>query len=313
MGTTATVSSFPGGAALVDGSTGWVLLAGDAAPRLGAALAWARRAGVDDVQVVVDGTVAAGLVARRALLLSPAPTVWRIDGAVLAPAEPAPAPVPLPAPDAPELRALLAAAGLTVVDEDGMALGELLGLEVARIVHGTEGPELEVGVGRADRELTAMAHAELADDQRVARVVDIVARERRPGAPPHPVNQLVPERWLRAALVADPGLVGASALRPVPSVVPRTNLKQTAVASAVGTDLDGRSLVVTCSTGVDLDLVPAAADDRAAHAPGARLVLVVPGRDALPLTRELAATLDPPAEVLAVDGEWRVPWSSTGR
>ncbi len=311
MGAWPSPSSFPGGAALVDGAVGWVQLAGDAAPRLGAALAWARRAGVTEVQVVIDAPEAAGLVARQAALFRPAPTVWRVDGAALVRAEPAPAPVPLPAPVAPELHALLADAGLTVVDEDGMAVGELLGLEVARIVHGVDGPELEVGVGRADRELTAMAHAELPAAARVARVVDIVARERRSGAPPHPLNQLVPERWLRASLVADPGLIGAAVLTPVPSVVPRSNLRQRSVATAVGTDLDGQPLVVTCSTGIDLDLVPSAADDRAAHAPEARLVLAVPDRDARGLTADLAAALDPAAEVLAVDGDWRIPWSAS--
>ncbi|WCO66450.1 hypothetical protein PO878_18285 [Iamia majanohamensis] len=311
MGASSSPSAFPGGAARLDGDVGWVLLAGDAAPRLGAALAWARRAGVRDLHVVVDEPEASGLVARRAALCAPAPTVWVVDGASLAPATAAPAPVPLPAPSAPELRALLVDAGLTVVDEDGMALGELLGLEVARITHGPDGPVLDVGVGKADRELTAMAHAEATDAARVARVVDIVRAERRPGAPPHPINQLVPERWLRASLVAEPALVDAAELHPVPSVVGRTNLKDVGVATAVGTDLDGAPLVVTCSVGVDLDLVPSAADDRAAHAPGARLVLAVPARDALGLTADLAAVLDPPAEVRPVDGDWRIPWSAS--
>lgn len=306
------MSPFPGGAALVDGDEGWVLLAGDAGPKLGAALAWARRTGVTRVSVVVDDADAAGLLARRAALFTPSPGVWGIDGAALVPAVAAMAPVPLPAPEAPELRALLTEAGLTVVDEDGMALGELLGLEVARIVHGPDGPELDVGVGRADRELTAMAHADLSPAARLARVVDIVGRERRPEAPPHPINRLVPERWLRASLVADPGLIGASALRPVPSVVGRRNLRETAVATAVGTDPAYRGLVVTCSAGVDLDLVPAAADDRAAHAPGARLVLALRARDALPLTAELAAMVDPPAEIVTFGGDWQTPWSSTG-
>lgn len=309
MGASVAPSTFPGGAALIDGAVGWVLLAGDAAPRLGAAQAWAQRARVADIQVVVDDARVAGLVARRAQLFSPAPTVWRIDGGDLLAAEPMPAPVPLPGPEAPDLRALLTDAGLALVEEDGMVLGELLGLEVARIVHGPEGPEMEVGVGRADRELTGMAHAELSDADRLARVVDIVGRERRPGAPPHPINRLVPERWLRASLVSEPGLVGAAELAAVPSVVGRQHLKETAVATAVGTDLHGDALVVTCSVGVDLDLVPAAADDRAAHAPEAPLVLAVPARDALGLTADLAARLAAPAQVLAVDGDWRIPWS----
>lgn len=309
VGPDATSSRFPGGAALVDGSHGWVLLAGEASTSLGGALAWARRADVARLDVLADAGAAAGLVARRAAFFAPGPGVWSVEGSAVEPAVPDPAALPLPPPDAPELRAMLAEAGLEVVDDDGMTLGEVLGLEVARIVHGAAGAELAVGVGRFDREITEMTHAHLAPAERIARVTEIVAGYRRPGAPPHPLNQMVPERWLRAALVSDPARVGASALRPVPSVSGRRNLLETGIASAVGTDTAGRPLVISCSTGVDLDLVPAAADDRAAHASGARLALVVPARDALALTRDLAARLAEPAEVIGVDGEWRIPWS----
>jgi hypothetical protein len=259
---------------------------------------------------VVDRPEAAGLLARRSSHFAAPPTIWRADGATLVPAEPDPTPVPLPPPDAPDLVALLEAAGLEVVVEDGVVLGEVLGLEVARIEHGPDGPRLAVGVGRFDREATEMTHAHLAPADQVARVVDIVARYRVPGAAPHPLNQLVPERWLRSHLVADPGLVGLAELRPVPSAVGRPNLLASGVASAVGATPDGVPVVVTCSTGVDLDLVPAAADDRAAHAPDARLILAVPARDALPVTLALAGALAAPADVVPLDGEWRVPWSA---
>ena len=77
------------------------------------------------------------------------------------------------------------------------------------------------------------------------------------------------------------------------------------MATAVGTDLDGRPVVVTCSTGVDLDLVPSAADDRLTHAPGARLVLAVPADDALGITSDLAALLRQGAQVVTVPDDWR--------
>ena len=59
------------------------------------------------------------------------------------------------------------------------------------------------------------------------------------------------------------------------------------------------------SVGVAADLVPGAADARAALDPGARLVLAVPERDDHPSTRRLAARLADPAEVLSVPGDWR--------
>ena len=98
------------------------------------------------------------------------------------------------------------------------------------------------------------------------------------------MNQLVRERWLRSVLVADPALVGATELHPVGSAVPRANLTEAGVASAVGVDAAGVPVVVTCSVGVDLDAVPSAADDRLAHAPDARLLLVVPAADAAAIT-----------------------------
>jgi hypothetical protein len=94
-------------------------------------------------------------------------------------------------------------------------------------------------------------------------------------------------------------------LWPVEGTVPRSNVKDAVPAAAVGVDRHGGSLVVVCSTGIDLDLVPMAADVRLAHAPDARLVLVLPERDAHPVTRSLAAALAVPAEIVTLPGDWR--------
>jgi len=70
---------------------------------------------------------------------------------------------------------------------------------------------------------------------------------------------------------------------------------------AVGVDGDGAAMVVACSVGIDLDLVPFAADGREALGLGdARLVLAVPERDDHPVTRALAARLRNPAVVVPV-------------
>jgi hypothetical protein len=136
-------------------------------------------------------------------------------------------------------------------------------------------------------------------------VVGIVREHRRPGAPRHPLNQLVPERWLRAVLCRDPGIVGLATLRPAPGVRPRTNLTERDTAIATGTAADGAPVVVACSVGIALDLVPTAADAREAIDPSARLLLVLPERDDHPGTRRLAARLRTPAEVVPVPGDWR--------
>ncbi len=193
-----------------------------------------------------------------------------------------------------------------------MVRGELAGLEVARVVHERSGsavrldvPELEVGVGAADRELTAMLHGALEPAVRLARVVDIVARWRRDGAPRHPLNSLVPERWLRSALVAGPERMGLSALVPVSLAVPRADLRRPGCAAALGTTAQGGSVVVVASVGVDPDLVLAAADTRAGIAPDAELWLVVPERDQHPMTRALAARLERPARIVTPPADWR--------
>jgi hypothetical protein len=59
--------------------------------------------------------------------------------------------------------------------------------------------------------------------------------------------------------------------------------------------------VVVCSVGIDLDLVPFAADARGAVGlADARLLLAVPERDDHPVTRAVATRLRQPAEVVPV-------------
>lgn len=307
---TGEAADFPGGAALVDGSTGWLLLDTQPLAALGPALVWADRRDLTELNLLVEADV--GLVARRAELFTDPPVVWAIDGTALTRAVAAPAAPAKPAEPAPALAEMLIDADLEVVVEDGIVRGEVLGLEVARIVHGTttagtpiDEPVLEVGVGHADRELTGMVHGNLPPAAQLARVIEIVRAKRRFGAERHPLNQLAPERWLRATLVADPARIELAELHPAPPAVPRPNLRDPAIAMAVGIDRSGAEVVVGCSVGVHLDLVPAAADAREALAPGARLLLVVPERDAHPVTRALAERLVVRAELVPLAGDWR--------
>jgi hypothetical protein len=52
-------------------------------------------------------------------------------------------------------------------------------------------------------------------------------------------------------------------------------------------------------------VIPAAADARLAHAPGARLVVVLPEGDLHAVTVALAAQLAEPADLVAIPGDWR--------
>lgn len=267
-------------------------------------MAWGRREGLDELHVLAGE--ATGVLARRASAFAVAPVVWRVDGRSLETAQPSPPEreASLP-PDVAAFTSMIETAGADAVVERGVLRAEVLGLEVARVVADHEGTRLEVGVGAFDREAQRMVHGDRPTAEALAAAVAAVRRVRRPDAPTHQVNQLGGERWMRAILVRRPGLVGASSLTPAPSPVERTDLRQRAPAPAVGVDVDGRPLVVVCSTGIDVDLVPAAADARLADGRDARLVIVVPEVDDHPLTRALAAALRDPAQVVALPGDWR--------
>lgn len=297
---------FAGGAAIVEGGRAWLLLDDVSTHGLGSALAWAQARGVDDL-VVLSEEPGAGWLARQAAHFAEPPSVLRIIGRAVAVADAAPIEPPPPAPDwaLAQTDALLDA-GLEVVVEHGIVSGEVLGLEVAQVVR-TEAGEarIDVGVGRNDREAFAMLHGDLPAPAALARVVTAVTEQRRPGAPAHPLNRLASERWLRRRLLSDPARLGGWELRAVPGPVARTSVNDRLPAYAVGTDAHGAAVVVAFSHGIDLELVPRAADARALHDPAARLVLVMPARDAHDVTRALAASLVAPADILAVEGDWR--------
>jgi hypothetical protein len=148
-----TPGGYVGAATLAQGRRGWWLADRQPGRALGPAVAWAHQQGVEELHVLADDPDAAGVLARRATAFAEPPSVWRVDGRTLHPAEPAGYPPAPPLPVGIEtLVALIEAAGIDVVVEHGAVTGEWRGLEVARIVEGPDGPRLDVGVGRHDRE-----------------------------------------------------------------------------------------------------------------------------------------------------------------
>lgn len=300
----ATAGTFPGGATLRTAATGWVLAEDQPERALGGALAWARHHGLGELHVLAEQSTS--LLARRALAFGNAPRVWRVEGRALAPATPGPpvAEPSLPA-QAEAFVPVLAEAGVEPVVEHGALTGEVLGLEVARVVVDEVGAFLEVGVGKHDRYAQRLMHRDRPPLEALAAAAAAVREVRRPDGPAHQVNQLARERWLRSLVVKWPDVVGASSLAPVAPPVPRTDLRLAAPAPAAGVDVEGRPVVVVCSTGIDVDLVPTAADARLSDDRGARLVLAVPAADDHPLTRGLAAALAQPAGIQVILGDWR--------
>lgn len=290
--------SFPGGAALAAGTTLYVLV--ERARSIGPALALAHQRDLADVVVLADD--GAGRLRHQAVQFAREPRVFALVDRELVDVV-AEAPEPRTRNSPPDhLVALLEDASLQVVDERERTTAELRGLEVARI---EPSGSLEVGVGQADRELTAMLHGDLTHAAALARVVAVVDRIRRADADAHPLKRLVPERWLRWVITERPDLVGLREVEPLPGPEPRRGLRERDVAYAVAWDADGAAAFVACSVGVDLDLVPVAAAARAALLPDAPLLLVVPERDAHPVTRALASSLRSPAALATVADDWR--------
>ena len=303
-----TAGPFPSGATLVDGAAAWVLSESVGRVVLGGAVSWAVRAGADRLQLIIGGSgsdlVAA--MARRAELFARSVMVSRVRGAELEDVAPVPAPAVLKAPDGVEaLMRTIRAAGCEVVVEQGVLRGELLGLEVCRIDTDGDGPRLEVGVGSYDREIAMLTYADLAPSEALARVVGMVAPHRHAGAPIHPMRDLCRERWLRAVLLETPSLVGATSLEPIETTQARENLRDPHPALAAGVDEDGRAVVVACTVGADLDVLPLAEDTRVRHDRSASLIVVYPTDGPPPPgVRRVAEWLAVPPRWIAVPAPW---------
>ena len=274
---------------------------------VGRALHWAQRQGLSRVEILV--AAGGSDLARRAELLSqhdPDQPVmvraWNVDGSDVSAAEASACPQPptLPA-DHWALAGVMTEAGARPIDDNGVLVADVVGLEVARVVDGADGPVMEIGVVHADRELNRLVHGGLDTDSGLRRVIAAVAQHRT-GETHHPLSRLGRERWLRAMLLDQPAIIGASWLEPLVPLRARVGLVATEPAAACGELVSGQPVVAVTVVGVDLDLVPEAADYRQRWNPEAELILAVPARD-LALNTALLGRV-PAARAVALDGPW---------
>lgn len=278
---------------------------------LGPALRWALANQASSLAVVAEADVAGDLARRAANLTAGAGAatltslqVWSATGPQVEPVEPTELAAP---PDLPEdhrrFASVIAEAGARPVDDHGLLVAEVAGLEVARVVDDPDGhgPRLSVGVGQADRELQGFIHGHLDDGANLRRAIGAVVHHRAPGSASHPLSRLSRQRWLRSALIDEPGLLGLEALEAVaPLRPPRTLLSQEPVAAR------GPGAVVVCSVGVDLDLMPEAAEYRNREDPSAELIVVVPERDRA-LVGGPMVDLVPDLRLVSIEAPWEAP------
>lgn len=299
---TAAAQPFNAGVGLVQGNQAFVSVVADAPSVMAATLAWGEHAGASELHVIVDEPDA--VLALQAAGLDPSPTLWQADGVELV-AMRAPDRNPDVDPPASALAQVpvLEEAGCDVVIEHGVVIGEVLGVEVARVVIEADGAAtVRVGVGLYDQEAHAVMYADAAIADRLAQVRSEVVAHRRRGAGTHPLNLVARERWLRSILVGAPGLIGLDSLEPVASLTPRTGIREERPAAARGRR-GADTVLVVCATGIDLDLVPEAA----AHLGLRRadeVQLILPARDQHPVIERMAAHLAAPATLASVDTPW---------
>ena len=282
-------------------------LADDEPRAVGRALHWAAARALTRVEILAS--CGAADLARRARLIAagPGPSigVWDVRGAVASAATPVPAHEPpvLPAHHW-TLAGLISDAGARPVDDHGWLVAEVAGLEVARVVDlpAEAGPQpaatIEVGVGQADRELSALIHTDDDPSTGLRRVVASVVQHRNSHSH-HPFTRLARERWLRSIVLDRPGLVDAVELAPLVPLRARRGLNRTEPSAAGGRLSSGRPVMVLAMVGVDPDLIPEAADYRQCWNPEALVVLALPPRDLALSTRLLDRLPDASAVALA--------------
>ena len=191
-----------------------------------------------------------------------------------------------------DVRGLFEQHGVDLVEEFGVARGEVLGLEVA--VVDSEGA-VHIGVGSLDRAVWELSDA--AADRQLGDVVGIVRNYRRPGQGLHPANSLARDRWLRAVISAAPQSVGATQLTPLPSA-PRHGLRESHVAAST----DGSGHVFVCLGGPDPALLLPILEV-VVRIEATKATLVAPQSD-IAIIERLAAVVAVPTDVVGFDPPW---------
>ncbi len=269
---------------------------------LGTAIIWANANNCAAINLIVDEGASA-LAFSASAFQSPVPNVWEVEGRGMALVSPV-APEVEPAPDCADLTALLLEAGLDVVADHGVWLGEINGLELARVGTRDGTCDIDIGVGAFDQFASAALNPDGRDvAESLQGVIAMVRPHRSAASAPHAIGRLARARWLRAQLIREPSLIGLATLNPVPLLVPRPGLMETQPAAALGVSHDGSSVLVACAVGLDLGIAETAAGLSALHRPD-EVVVVVPPRDQHQRIVDAVAALAIPSSVVAIEGEW---------
>ena len=289
------------GAGAVSENHAWVAVLEQCERSLGPVLLWAQKFDATSLDIFVVSD--AGLVSRRAQLFDRDIRVWLVADKKVTITEPAVVLATSQVPQSHEqFAAIIGESGADIVREHGVLSGEVMGLEVCRVVvdENDNTPRLEIGVGAHDRETFQMLHGKVATLESLVKVVNIVRGHRQSGSEHHPLNRLAAERLLRHRVIVEPQLVGASSLQATEPPVQRLNVKDAVPCCALGKTENGQQIVVVCTASVDVDVVSFAADARARVAPEAQLVIATHTNNVTPSLAKLSKSLRIPARFVEV-------------
>ena len=299
---TAEAHRLGGGASVVAGGEGWIYFPTQSPGVLGTAVIWANANSCNAINLIVDDG-AGELAFAASAFAAPRPTIWEVSGRDMAVVE-AQSPSIEPPPDCAELTAIMVSVGLDVVADHGVWLGEINGLEVARVGSREGGCAIDIGVGAYDQFASAALTPEDRDAaEALENVISMVRPHRSADSAPHALGRLVRSRWLRSQVVADPSIIGLDSLNPIPLLFARPGLMETQPAAGLGATVDGAVALVTFTVGLDLGIAETTAGLAALHEPD-EIIVVVPPRDRHQRIVDAVDALSLPSRVIAIEGAW---------
>ena len=202
-------------------------------------------------------------------------------------------------PPLPEFEELCLKFDLEKVYEFGTWSGEILGLEVLRVSDN----EIQVGVGKLDREANSLISRGKPVSDVLSSAVEIVRLSRNSESSLHPLSRLVRERWLRADAVANPREYGMESLILLEPLIERKSLRDSMPTAAMGFDEKGEKVLYVFSVGIDIRLVPFIADLMLLELPD-RVEVVIPNKDILVPIEKSLKFLNIPLTIRGVVGGW---------
>jgi len=242
----------------------------------------------------------AQITQRRSNALKPSPSIFFFSNGKVNQVEPALFDErKFVEPPLPEFEELCLKFDLEKVYEFGTWSGEILGLEVLRVFDN----EIQVGVGKLDREANSLISRGKPVSDVLSSAVEIVRLSRNSESSLHPLSRLVRERWLRADAVANPREYGMESLILLEPLIERKSLRDSMPTAAMGFDEKGEKVLYVFSVGIDIRLVPFIADLTLLELPD-RVEVVIPNKDILVPIEKSLKFLNIPLTIRGVVGGW---------